>query len=359
MRQSTGKRRRRSVRPRTVETRQYQLRQIVAALTLQGVPMQQLRALRDLVTPIERAVLIRRFYLDRHGDQPNSQVAGILETLRQIACHHCRLPQADVTLIAGWVSDARPDWQSGMTEKNRRRLRALIQLRPRAMLLHLPRELLLRARAKTLTQKAAARLVAYAVALEIELVFPMRRANLAGLRLDEHLQRLDPGGRRVTHIFLSASEMKNRNGMEWELPQETRELLETYLREYRPHVAEPGNMFLFPSRELYGRTAHELGIGLCRLIGQELGLELNIHLLRHFGGWLYLNRHPGNYEVLRQVLGHKKVEVTIACYTGLEADASARHFDENVLRERTETRHVAQVAFRKSARKAAKRRAGH
>jgi integrase len=113
-------------------------------------------------------------------------------------------------------------------------------------------------------------------------------------------------------------------------------------------------MFLFPSRETYGRTAHELAIGLCNLIGRELGVELNMHLLRHFAGWLYLRRNPGQYEVLRQVLGHKKIEVTIACYTGLEADASARHFDESVLQERAATRHVARAAFRKPARKAAK-----
>jgi integrase len=198
-------------------------------------------------------------------------------------------------------------------------------------------------------------LVAYAVALEIELVFPMRRANLAGLRIDQHLQRLGPSGRRVTHIFLSAAEMKNRRGMEWALPKETADLIETYLRHYRPHLADPANLFLFPGPGTAGRKAHELAIGLCTLIGRELGLELYIHLLRHFGGWLYLQRNPGQYEVLRQVLGHKKIEVTIACYTGLEADAAGRHFDESVLAERADTRSVAQAAFRKPGRKTAKR----
>jgi len=95
---------------------------------------------------------------------------------------------------------------------------------------------------------------------------------------------------------------------------------------------------------------------LCDLIERELGIEINMHLLRHFAGWLYLQRHPGNYEVLRQVLGHKKIEVTIACYTGLEADASARHFDDTVLGERAETRHIAQAAFRTSRRQKVKRR---
>lgn len=351
--QSRERRRRMAARPSTVKTREYQLRQACAALRL---PTEAFQTLWDLFTPFERVAEIRMFYLDRNGDDPNSQVAGILELLRQIALYHCRLPPEQVALIAGWVSEARPDWQAGMTEKNRRRLRALIQLRPRAMLLGFPSELLARAQAESLTPKAAARLVAHAVALEIELVFPIRRANLAGLRLDQHLQRLGPGGRRITHIFLSAEEMKNRHGMEWALPRETADLIETYLRDYRPHLLEdPANPYLFPSRELYGRTAQELAIGLCSLIGRELGIELNIHLLRHFAGWLYLQRNPGQYEILRQVLGHKKLEVTRACYTGLEADAAARHFDASVLQERAETRAVARAAFGRTGRKSSKR----
>ena len=364
----TGRRRRRAARPRTLQTREYQLRQAIAALTLQGVPVEEIHTLRDLVAPIEHASLIRRFFLARHGDEPNSQVAGILEVLRQIAKYHCKLPARDVAVIAGWVSDARPDWKDGMTEKNRRRLRALIQLRPRAMLLNFPRELLRRAedglkaaacpgaKTKTLTPKAAARLVAYAVALEIELVFPMRRENLAGLHLDQHLQRLGPRGRRVTHIFLSKSEMKNRHGMEWELPKESCDLIETFAQVHRPHIAHPANRFLFPGPGLEHRSAHELALGLCELIGRELGLELNIHLLRHFAGWVYLKNHPGEYEVLRQALGHKSLEVTKACYTGLEDDASARHFDDNVLLERAATRDVAAAAFRRPTRKTAKRK---
>ena len=148
--------------------------------------------------------------------------------------------------------------------------------------------------------------------------------------------------------------MKNRHGMEWELPKETCDLIEIYLRHYRPHIADSKNMFLFPSRMGGCRTAHELARVLCDLIGSELGIEINLHLLRHFGGWVFLQRNPGQYEVLRQVLGHKKIEVTIACYTGLEADASARHFDETVLQDRAATRHVAQAAFRKPARMARK-----
>ncbi len=356
------------LRPRTISGRLDQLRRAAAALVLQGTSIADIGSLRDLVTPPERPKAIRHFYRERHGHAPNSQVSGILECLRQVARYHCRLPKAEVARISKWAAAARPKWSLGMTEKNQERLRPLIQEIPRAMLLNFPEELVRRAEGNTtgsgkkkkllgraspiaLTPLASARLVAIAVALEILLTFPMRRSNLASLRLDKHLQWLNPR-QPVSHIFLSASEMKGREGLQWPLAAPTGDLIERYLRDYRPLLAAPGNRFLFPGPGLAGRSAHELAINLCNVVEQELGLKINAHLLRHFAAWVFLNRNPGAYETLRRVLGHKSLKVTIACYTGLEGDAAARRFDTSVLEDRAETRAVAQVAFnRQTSRK--------
>jgi integrase len=356
----TPRRRRGPLRPRTIEGRLDHIRKAAAALVLQGMPIEEIRSLQDLVDPPERPRLIRRFYRERFGKEPHAQVACILECLRQIAAFHCRLPKEAVSKMARWAADARPEWHLGMTEKNRERLRALIQEVPRLKLLNFPEELVRRALGvpgprgiKTLmgraspnglTSVAQARLVGLAVAIEILLTFPMRRSNLAGLRLDKHLQWLNPG-KPVSHIFLSASEMKNRNGMQFPLIEETASLIEVYLRDFRPVLAEPGNPYLFPVPGLKGRSAHELAISIKSIINEELGLTVNVHLMRHFAAWLHLNRHPGDYETVRQVLGHKSLRVTVACYTGLELDAAARLFDSTVLQERAETRTVAQAVF--------------
>ena len=66
-------------------------------------------------------------------------------------------------------------------------------------------------------------------------------------------------------------------------------------------------------------------------------------------GGSHIGVPPGAYEVIRQVLGHRSLRVTVASYTGLELDAAARHFDQTVLQDRAESRATARAIFNKRA----------
>ena len=55
---------------------------------------------------------------------------------------------------------------------------------------------------------------------------------------------------------------------------------------------------------------------------------------RHIAALIYLRLNPGGYEVMRRVLGHKKMDTTSNFYAGLEATAAARHFDAEILKLR-------------------------
>ena len=59
-------------------------------------------------------------------------------------------------------------------------------------------------------------------------------------------------------------------------------------------------------------------------------------MTRHVGAKLYLDAILGGYEVIRRVLGHKKMDTTLRIYTGLETKAAAKHFDKVIL-QRLET----------------------
>jgi hypothetical protein len=63
--------------------------------------------------------------------------------------------------------------------------------------------------------------------------------------------------------------------------------------------------------------------------------------------WRHLKRCPGAYETVRQILGHRSIDTTIAYYTGLEAEFAAIDFDAAVLAERRATRALATNAFRR------------
>ncbi len=337
---------RRALRPASIHMGRFMIRCAAAALVLMGVEQGQLTSLRDLVDPLDRAETIIRFFLKRRGDQKNPMAERVARTLHLLARDYCGLPEEQAATITAWAKQVELQKTYCMTDKNRRRVRALMQPRARAMLLWYPAELMKRASSPDLRPEDAARLAMYATAMEILLICPMRRSNLAGLRLDQHLHCPDPRERtKITHIFLGADEVKNDLPIEWPVPPESGKLIEKFLKRHRHHLADPDNPYLFGSGDKQ-RGGQHLGEHLSGMVTRDIGVEFNVHLGRHFAAWNFLRQNPGQYEVVRQVLGHRDINVTVAYYVGLEADSAARHFDATVLRDRQASRQLANQAFR-------------
>lgn len=61
---------------------------------------------------------------------------------------------------------------------------------------------------------------------------------------------------------------------------------------------------------------------------------MNPHLFRHLGAKRHLDARPGEYEVVRRVNCHKKIDTTTNYYSGFESTAAARHFDAVLLERR-------------------------
>ena len=177
-----------------------------------GVAQSEITSLRDLAHPPERAKAIIRYFYNRvRGGKPSPMASRVALTLLLVARDHCRLPAAAVQKIATWGRRIKMPEPPGLTEKNMHCLRALIEPRPRAMLLWCPQELMRRAADPALSPPDAARLAMYAVAAEILLVCPMRRKNLAELRIDQHRYRPDPRLKRLTHLLIRPTRSRTRS----------------------------------------------------------------------------------------------------------------------------------------------------
>ena len=61
---------------------------------------------------------------------------------------------------------------------------------------------------------------------------------------------------------------------------------------------------------------------------------MNAHLFRHLAGMLILQRHPGSYELVRRLLGHRTINTTINFYTSLESKWAFKHYDDTILSKR-------------------------
>jgi hypothetical protein len=187
--------------PRTVATQKDHLRCTASALVRSGHDSSDIVDLGYLVRPAHVRQALE-FFLSCNGGQPNSYVAAIAYSLRTVAKYGVVLPDADrkeVERLYKKVAQQR----HGMTEKNLARLRQLDDPAVRDRLLAFPTLRIREVQRKDSGGVAEALAVQAAVAAELWLFVPLRIANFAGLRLDQHLiRREDRRGARPWAIHV-------------------------------------------------------------------------------------------------------------------------------------------------------------
>jgi integrase len=57
---------------------------------------------------------------------------------------------------------------------------------------------------------------------------------------------------------------------------------------------------------------------------------MTMRQFRHLAAWIYLRAHPGDYETVRRLLGHKNVATTIRFYQEMEKLTASRRYNEIV-----------------------------
>jgi integrase len=202
-----------------------------------------------------------------------------------------------------------------------------------------PARLLKKARRLDRTRRDDALPVQIALAIEILLFAPIRLGNLARLRIDQHFHWSRAGRKGVCHLVISAEEVKNGVPLEFPLPRDLLTLLQTYLDDYRPRLTSSDDPWLCPGRDGRHKTTTALRNQISKTVLEETGLEVNPHLFRHIAAKLHLEVNPGEYEIVRRLLGHTDIKTTTSFYTGTEGAAAARHYDRTILglRDRTAT----------------------
>jgi hypothetical protein len=309
------------LRPTTLHATRHAIRRLASAAIRSGVPPERLSSLAALVERrnLEPALA---WYRKRLGDHAPSLFEAIAKVI-SIARHYLRQTDSELAdlLRVGKRLNCR---ERGMTPKNLERLRPFAQLHYVTGFVHFGDRQRHQAGTGAIRQA-----LAYQTALVHDLLLcaPMRFNNLIGLRIGEHL-RLEQRGRATSaRIQIPAADVKNQVDLTYELPERVAGHLARYIQELRPLlVADAANDFLFPNASTGHLTSVAIADRLCKAIRRELGLEINPHLYRHIAAFIYLQQHPGEYETVRQLLGHKVLATTTTFYTVFEHWMSQRAY---------------------------------
>ena len=310
----------------TLVTREYQLRAFASALVLRGRDPSSLTCLAACLT-FENFTEGLRFFHDRGGKKTTTTIHGMASYVKSVARHWVKADQVTLDKMAGVIRKLAPR-RSGLTQKNRDRLRPLDSADKARELLRMP--LLLREKIEKgrINPRRRLLLAQMAVAIEILIFTGIRIGNLVAIDINRHLKRV---GKRL-HLVIPAEEVKNKVDLEFGFHPESAELIDWYIREVRQ--APPGNTALFPGTSNGPKTVGTLRHQIIKTVRQFTGLEVHPHLFRHMVTKLYLDLNPGGYEVMRRVLGHKSMETTTNFYTGFETLGATRHFDETIMKIR-------------------------
>lgn len=321
----------------TVNHRRIQICRFFGELISDGVDASELPDLRSMVRP---AMAYRGLdaMLRRRGGMSSGNIHNMAYMLLVIAKHHAKLSDDEVQRLKVACKRLKIE-RRGMTKKNRERINQFDDAHNLNRLLLLPEELVKVAQEKMPVPERAAALVEIALAIELLTLTSLRIKNIAGLHLDNNFQWSRSSRRGVCHLVIDGRDVKNGIDRDYELQGQTVTLLKTFIERYRPSVAPVGNRWLFTRRDGSGPVSSVvLGRRIQRVIRGRTGLTVNPHLFRSLGGTLFLDRNPGAYEVVRQVLGHKHISTTMNHYLWREAVSAAKLFDHTLQRVREQAR---------------------
>jgi hypothetical protein len=325
----TGKRIR-PLQPSTLRQRRVELLAAARMAVKEGIPLENLNSLSALLAP-EAAEKVLDAYWRRNGENPKLftiylacrfiAIAKEMKCLDEEACERLEQMRRD-------LEDHR---RGGLTDKNIAFIRQVLTPGVWERVVKLPFAMMASARRLQHQPIRAAVTAQLAVAIAILSVAPVRLANLTAIRLGTNL--IKPNGPHSNHwLVFPDYDVKNRVPLEYPLAQYLTRLIDEYVHDFRSVLLRGRNEdWLFPGE--FGGAKHEVCLSsqITKRIFKETGLRMTVHQFRHAAGALILKRRPGEYELVRRLLGHRNVQTTINAYVGLENIQASEIFSKIVM----------------------------
>jgi len=319
----------RPLKPSTIRTRRAELQAAARMAVKTDVPIASLASLSALLAP-DVAEKVLEAYWARNGENPKLFTIDLARRFFAIAKETKCLDDAAcerLDELRRYFEDYR---QGGLTEKNIALIRQVLTPGVWSRVVKLPLAMMAAARQQYAPVRAAVT-AQIAVAIAILTVAPVRLANLAAIRLGANL--IKPDGPESNYwLVFPDYDVKNRIKLEYPLPQYLTELIDEYVHDFRPTLMRGTDEdWLFPGQGRGGKGKVCLSGQITERIWKATGVRVTVHQFRHAAGAIILKQRPGEYELVRQVLGHRSVQTTINAYIGLENIRASEIFSKIVI----------------------------
>ena len=338
IRRNKAGQRRRPCKSSTITTRKRELVAAVRMAVKVGVPIDSLTSLSALIHP-DVAEKILDGYWRKDGEVPKTYTINL--SCRFVALAHA-IGGLDEDALRR-LGDARfaleQHREDGMTPKNLALIRQVLTDGVWSRVVNLPEQLMQQARSQRRHAPVRAAVLAQiAVAVAILTVAPVRLGNLASIRLGENL--IKPGGPHSNFwLTFRKYDVKNRIPLQFKLDETVTAIIDEYVHDFRPALMRGSNAdWLFPGESGEHKEKISFSTQIVDRVQKSTGLRITVHQFRHAAGALILKHRPGEYELVRRILGHKSVQTTINFYCDLETTQASEIFTD-IVRHRLDFKH--------------------
>jgi len=337
IRQNRAGQRTRPCKPSTIITRRRELVAAVRMAVKLGIPLAGLTSLAALIHP-DVAGKVLDGYWRKDGEAPSTYTINL--SCRFVAIVHSvgGLDEAALRQLGDIRFTLEQHREDGMTPKNLALIRCVLTNEVWSRVTKLPDQLMRQARLERRHAPVRAAVLAQiAVAVAILTVAPIRLGNLAAIRLGENL--IKPGGPQSNYFLaFNKYDVKNRVPLQFKLDEKVTTIINEYVHDFRPNLIRGSNEdWLFPGESGGHKEKISFSTQIVDRVEKSTGLRITVHQFRHAAGALILKHRPGEYELVRRLLGHKSVRTTIKFYLELETTQASEIFTD-IVRNRLEFR---------------------
>jgi integrase len=320
----------RALAPRTVRLRRDQIHAAVTALVESGIKPSAIQSLADLVSPDHFKRILRR-RLDSVNSEENVFNRDLGRALIQMAHEWVKVDAQEFAELKRLIGKM-PAPVMALTDKNKRALRQFDDPAVLRRLYALPERLWMEARRDIPNFRTLAKAQA-ALAVAILSYMPLRPQNLAALAFGTHLF-VREGPRAISTLELPADEVKNGVEHAFDIPPHIIKMLVEYRDRFAPKVIGHRPTRLFVNADGTPKNQATVAGLVITYLRRRAGIVLTPHQFRHLSAKVVLDRNPGEFETVKQLLGHRSIKTTVGAYAGIDSRRAARrhqHLVEQVL----------------------------